>query len=838
MGFSMQWTIRQLIYAIVITLLVISLSLGFLFRQQYTLNTESRHLVSHSYRVIDTIHQLFVLIKDIELGQRGYIITESPSYLEYYNRAIGENGDSNAITETLYELQVLTNDNPSQQRRINKLAIAIDSQIAHVKQGIELVKNGNRNAAITIEKEHDGDPLLQNIHHIMNDMVKEEQALLAERNAAENTVRNETFYIIIGILLIGGLVITSGSVIIIRSIRSQRQSEENERQLRMAMEHAAEGIALLDNKGCYMSVNKSYAETMGCEPHELVGTYWHDRVHNDDKKAVSTAYDAMLIHGKAEVEARSIRKDGSLFYQQIVMVRSYNHNKQPTGYYCFVKDINSRKQIEQMKDEFISTVSHELRTPLTSIRGSLGLITSGNLGELPQQIKGLIDIAHKNSERLVRLINDILDIEKIESGGMRFDMRVTGIGSLVEQTVEANQGFAGKYNVTLLNETVDDSIHVRIDSDRFTQALTNLLSNAAKFSPSGANVTVRTVVNAKKVRISVSDTGPGIPIAFQSHIFEKFAQADSSDTRQKGGTGLGLSITKAIVERMEGTISFTSTPGHGTTFFMEFPLYESNLAILPHRSPQEGRQALLICEDDNDIATLLQMIIARAGLEADIASTAEQAKELLSMNTYLGMTLDLMLPDEDGISLIRTLRSNEATAQLPIIVVSAKAEQGRKELNGDAIGIVDWFSKPIDTERLTHIIKTLSPYRQPSILHIEDDKDLTSILSTALSQHALLTSATTLETARNYLQSKAFDLIILDITLPDGSGLDIISWLNQHSQSTIPVIIFSADEMPHDIAKLVTAALVKSVTSEEKIIQTIIDLIQRAPLTLQKATGS
>ncbi len=835
----MQWSIRQLIYTLVITLVIIASALGFLFREQYRLNTESRHLVTHTYKVIDTIHQLFVTIKDIELNQRGYIITGSPAYLDAYNQVMGENGNGDTITTTLQELRTLTLDNPIQQQRVNKLILAVDDQIEHVKNGIELVQKGQRDAAVTIEKEHDGDPLLHNIHTIMEDMIKDEHALLDQRTATESEIRNETMHIIIAVIAVGGLIILIGSIIIIRSIRRQRQSEENERQLRMAMEHAAEGIALLDNKGCYMSVNKSYADTMGCEPHELVGTYWHDRVHNDDKKAVGTAYDAMLIHGKAEVEARSIRKDGSLFYQQIVMVRSYNHNKQPTGYYCFVKDINSRKQIEQMKDEFISTVSHELRTPLTSIRGSLGLITSGNLGELPHQIKNLIDIAHKNSERLVRLINDILDIEKIESGGMRFDMRAVSLNDIVEQTVEANQGFAEKYKVTFVNEMAETPIHARLDSDRFTQALTNLLSNAAKFSPSGGNITIRTAVNAKKVRISVSDMGPGIPIAFQNHIFEKFAQADSSDTRQKGGTGLGLSITKAIVERMEGAISFTSTPGQGTTFFMEFPLYENSVTpiIKPHQAKQE-RQALLICEDDNDIATLLHMIIERAGFEADIATSAEQAKGLLACHNYVGMTLDLMLPDEDGISLIRTLRSNEETAQLPIIVVSAKAEQGRKELNGDAIGIVDWFSKPIDTERLTRIIKSLSPNRKPDILHIEDDKDLTDILSTALTHHATLTSATTLDAAHNHLQHRDFDLIILDITLPDGSGLDILSWLNQHSKSTIPVIIFSADEMPHDIAKRVTAALVKSVTSEEKIIHTIIDLINRTPLIQQKATGS
>ncbi|MDX2098047.1 MAG: PAS domain S-box protein, partial [Leptolyngbyaceae cyanobacterium bins.59] len=229
----------------------------------------------------------------------------------------------------------------------------------------------------------------------------------------------------------------------------------------------------------------------------------------------------------------------------------------PEEVLAIVRDITERKQVERLKNEFVSVVSHELRTPLTSIRGSLGLICGGVVGELPTQVKDLIQIAYKNSERLVVLINDILDIEKIESGQMNFEMKSLALVPLVEQAIEGNRAYGQQYGVQFNLETSLPEIKVQADANRLIQVLTNLLSNAAKFSP--CNGTVQVVVRSEEegwVRVAVSDRGPGIPGNFRDRVFQKFAQADASDTRQKGGTGLGLSISKAIIERMGGFIGF------------------------------------------------------------------------------------------------------------------------------------------------------------------------------------------------------------------------------------------------------------------------------------------
>jgi signal transduction histidine kinase len=236
------------------------------------------------------------------------------------------------------------------------------------------------------------------------------------------------------------------------------------------------------------------------------------------------------------------------------------------------RDLTERKKVEQMKNEFISTVSHELRTPVTSIRGSLGLLAGGVAGELTKQARELVDIATSNSERLILLINDILDIEKIESGKMRFNLGPVRLREVLDTALQANRGYAQRFGVELVLAGEAPDITVTADGDRLLQVLANLLSNAAKFSPAGGKVEVSAARRGDGVRVQVRDHGSGIPADFQDKIFGKFSQADSSDTRRLGGTGLGLSIAKAIVEKHGGTIGFETAPGAGTTFHFDLPL--------------------------------------------------------------------------------------------------------------------------------------------------------------------------------------------------------------------------------------------------------------------------
>jgi signal transduction histidine kinase len=225
-----------------------------------------------------------------------------------------------------------------------------------------------------------------------------------------------------------------------------------------------------------------------------------------------------------------------------------------------------------MKNEFISMVNHEIRTPLTAIQGSLDLLVAGVAGDVSGDAHELLEIARNNGKRLIRLINDILDVEKIESGKMEFKLAPVEISGLVYEAVEMSRLYGKNFGVTI--KLVQDlpSVRANVDSDRLIQVLTNLLSNAIKFSPRGEEIAVAIEKREEYVRVSVTDHGPGIPEDFQAKVFEKFSQADNSITRERGGTGLGLSICKAICEKLNGTINFT-TSSKGTTFYFELPIW-------------------------------------------------------------------------------------------------------------------------------------------------------------------------------------------------------------------------------------------------------------------------
>ncbi|WP_413438227.1 PAS domain S-box protein [Sulfuriferula sp. GW1] len=632
---------------------------------------------------------------------------------------------------------------------------------------------------------------------------------------------------------------------LVRDITERKQADTQLQALtamrKAILDSANFSIISTDADGVIQTFNQSAERMLGYTTEEMVGKQTPAILHDKNEvsayamklsgelgRAIEPGFEAFVVKARLgaadEREWTYIRKDGSRFPVLLSVTAVWDAHGQISGFLGIGSDITERKRLDQLKSEFVSTVSHELRTPLTAISGALGLVVSGTLGEMPAQAKQMLDIANKNSQRLAHLINDLLDMEKLAAGMMRFDLQVQLLTPLVEHALDAVRAYGEQYQVSFALTQRSDGAQVRVDAGRLQQVLSNFLSNAAKFSPQGGQVEIAVRQLKDTVRVEVIDHGPGISAEFRNRIFQKFAQADSSDTRQKGGTGLGLAITKEIVERMNGRVGFDSVEGQGARFYFELPLWE-----VPIASPQQAIATsmadgprLLVVEDEPDIARLLTMMLNHAGYQVDVAYDGKTALSRLAHNEYAAMTLDMMLPDQSGVSLIRQIRSQDKLKNLPIIVISARLEDSKLAINGD-FKAIDWLEKPIDEKHLIAAINNFLPRlntTKPRVLHVEDEADLHHIVAAIGRDVADFDIAHTLAEARTKLAQEHYSLVILDIGLPDGSGWELLPLLKTLKPEP-PVVVLSGTEPTQVQQDAVQSALVKARTSNQDLLNTL-----------------
>ena len=372
------------------------------------------------------------------------------------------------------------------------------------------------------------------------------------------------------LMFVAGLVVVIPLIILGRFHEKRRESEA---LLNGLFELSPIGITLNDYEtGDFVKINSALYEPTGYSEEEFIKLNYWDLTPIEYKEQEEIQLESLRKNYRyGPYEKEYIRKDGTRYPVLLrgILVLSTSGKKM---IWSMVEDISERKQNEKVKSEFISTVSHELRTPLTSISGAVSLAVGGALGDLPEQATETLKLAHSNAERLSFLINDLLDFEKLYAKKMSFELRRSDLVAQVRDAVKSNQSFADKFDVELRFSSDIDEIYADVDPLRLQQVLSNLISNAAKFSPENDHVDISVMRNNEMARVEVKDYGEGIPEEFYEMIFLKFSQADSSDTRKKGGTGLGLAISKEIIEQMNGSIGFESIEGKGSTFYFELPV--------------------------------------------------------------------------------------------------------------------------------------------------------------------------------------------------------------------------------------------------------------------------
>jgi PAS domain S-box-containing protein len=470
--------------------------------------------------------------------------------------------------------------------------------------------------------------------------------------------------------------------------------EDSEQRFRTVLEAAPVGMAIITSAGHFTSVNTAMCDLTGYSQAEMTDNFTLMQVLPDaDIRKMRAWLSTAIKHRSQEVyraEHPVEHKDGGLRWGLFNVTWTFDKNARSYVYIAQVNDITDKKQIEQIKSEFVSTVSHELRTPLTSIKGALGLIPAASKDPLPASVSRLIDIARSNANRLVEIVNDILDLEKISSGEVGFDLIKLDLSEIVEASVQDMMPFAVQHKNTIVCDLPDEPVFATVDRLRSMQVLANLISNACKYSSDDSEVRVRVEKLEDMAIVYVQNVGPGVPDAFKTRIFQAFSQADGSDTRAKGGTGLGLNITRQIVLRQGGNIGFESRPDGPTVFWFTCPLADAGSGAETEQDqqtvrPDGQRLRVLHLEDDEDFAEVIRMGLSPF---ADVQSVTRltKARAALNRGPLDVIILDWTLPDGDAAHLLEDILAAQPTAR----IVSLTSDGSRK----------------VDARVSTHLIKS------------------------------------------------------------------------------------------------------------------------------------
>jgi PAS domain S-box-containing protein len=610
----------------------------------------------------------------------------------------------------------------------------------------------------------------------------------------------------------GNYIATISDVTALRS--SEAAYRDRAARLNSTLDNVVDAIITINESGSIESWSKGAERLFGYTTEEIL----HRSVKNLVADPQAFVLDVSLrshmstgeqrAHGqRRQIEA--LHKEGHKIPVDLGLSEMYIGSRRL--FVGIMRDISERLEIDRMKSGFVSTVSHELRTPLTSIGGSLGLLVGGAAGPLSAKAAKLIDIAKQNCDRLVRLINDILDLEKAESGKLELRLEEQALVPIVQQAVELNRGYADSFGVSIKLEPHQRDVKVLVDHDRFIQVLTNLLSNAVKYSPKDSVVRVSVSAHEGVAKVSVIDEGPGVPPEFEKRIFQKFSQADSSDTRAKGGTGLGLSIARTLMERFGGRIDFEHGRRSGANFYMTLPIRQSSGATLTLPLLNLPSPHILICEDDPDMTEYLSAMLHGAGMTVGTAESAGAAKAAMDEEQFDLLLIDIHLPDADGLDVVKELRGDQSRPALPVIVMTGSTSARNVE-DVQALRLADWLQKPVRPERLVNAIRSaLLAHEQNClrVLHVEDDQSLTELVQTLLEGPAQVVAEHSVAAARARLEQETFDMVILDVALADGSGLDLLPSLQQ---GAIPpaIVLYTSTEPSREVAAKVDRVIVKS----------------------------
>jgi PAS domain S-box-containing protein len=795
---------------------------------------ETSQWVSHTHEVLAEIEATASAVTDAETGVRGYVMTGQESYLEPYQTA------ASGTRDHVDRLRWLTRDNPRQQRRILMLEETFAERLDLLKQSIDLRRQKGFEAAQRVLLGGGaGKKQMDEVRNTVVEMKREEEELLTRRvSDFQSSTRRAalTFSLVIFLeFALLGLVYYVVQRDVTERKRAQDALLQSEERFELAVRGSNDGIwdwNLVTNE-VYLSPR--WKSMLGYEGPEIPNQFdsWEKVVHPKDHDRTLAGVQAHLegLTPSFEIEQRLLHKDGTyrwILARGVCLREASGKAYRMAGSHT---DITERKRAEdetlrlnselgaanrqlelrnreveratQLKSQFLASMSHELRTPLNAILGFSDLLAEGTAGPLAEKQQRFIGHVRTGARHLLALINDILDLSKIESGLLELKCESFSISEAMPEVLSIIRPLAMAKKIHI--EQSGENLSVFGDRIRFKQILYNLLSNALKFTPEGGKVAIKSSAAGSLVCLSVTDKGVGIRREDQGLIFEEFRQVGETAGGVKEGTGLGLAIAKRLVEQQGGSMDVVSEPGKGSCFSFTLPVGRAVPETAPRVPAQvravnahgtDGKPLILIVDDEAAARELLTSYLETAGYATALASSSAEVIEKARQLHPSAITLDITMPHASGFEALFQLKTTPETANIPVIVVSVVDQ---KQM-GFTLGAAEYLVKPVQKSALLEAVgKHVRPQagRPNNILVVDDDPKALDLVSDILRSGGYTPRVVSSgKEALRLLAELPVDAVLLDLVMPEMDGFQVLRKMKEHpAWGDIPVFVVTAKDL-------------------------------------------
>ena len=790
-------------------------------------NLTSIHLAAESFRSVN--NGLLVM----ESNERGYLLTGDTTYLAPYDRALES---LQQRMDTLRGLQVTM---PEDSARFEVLDSLVSTQVSQLNAALAAFSAQGANGAVRQLSRNNASGAMDSLRATLRELnLAAERQRITVRSHSANAARNLILAEVVGgivalILLLSALRQISADLdareLVEVSLRRSERFLDSIIDLLPLMVSVKEAVGLR-----FVRVNRTAEQLLGMPREAVLGRDDADLFPGPLAEGLATVDRAVL----ASAEVRDIPEEvmvapsGAVRTLHTRKVAIHDDDGNPAFLLAVSEDITDRKRAEsdilraretaeaanRAKSDFLAKMSHELRTPLNSIIGFSQLIEEESFGPLNERQRRYVNNVLTSGHQLLDLINDILDLSKVEAGRMELSLVHASPLPLLQESLSLFEALAAASELRLVLDADAGLPAILVDVARFRQIIYNLLGNAIKFTGPGGTISLRAALsparsraNAPMIRITVHDTGAGIRPDDLERIFREFEQVDSDSVRSQKGTGLGLALARRLAELHGGRIWAESELGFGASFHVELPVSpdsavpvgvaEFTVQADPAKwaSPPPGlppASLVLVVEDDPAFAELLQHYLEDCGYRVAHVGSGEQVLERVSELHPDAITLDVVLPGRDGLAALRALKADPRTARIPVLVVSVVDDRVR----GLALGAFDWLVKPVQREALVATMQRAlasATESYPLVLAIDDDPAVLDVVSAILEGAGVRVITTTSpEKGLQIAEAQSPAAIILDLTMPGMSGFEVVTALRAMPRTRdVPIVIFSGRDL-------------------------------------------